>query len=122
MAAPALVAVKGVGTETAAVLRSRPGQSRAAAQRGRVRASVRGRADPCLSGKITRHRLNRGGNQEATWALYLIAVGRMAWHGPTHTHVERRPKDGRSKAEIIRCLKRHIAPERYGILASRPAT
>jgi transposase len=54
--------------------------------------------------------------------LYLIAVGRMAWHGPTHTYVERRTKEGKSKAEIIRCLKRHIARELYGILASRPAT
>jgi transposase len=30
---------------------------------------------PASSGKITRHRLNRGGNREANWALYLIAVG-----------------------------------------------
>jgi transposase len=50
--------------------------------------------------------------------LYLIAVGRMAWHGPTHAYVERRTKEGKSKAEIIRCLKRHIARELYRILVS----
>jgi hypothetical protein len=72
--------------------------------------------------KITRHRLNRGGNRQANWALSLIAVGRMAWHGPTRAYVERRTKEGKSKAEIIRCLKRHIARELYGVLVSRPAT
>ena len=50
--------------------------------------------------------LNRGGNREANWALYLIAVGRMAWHAPTRAYVERRTKEGKSKAEIIRCFIR----------------
>jgi transposase len=77
---------------------------------------------PASSGKTTRHRLNRGGNREANWALYLIAVGRMAWHGPTHAYVERRTKEAKSKPEIIRCLKRSIARELYGILVSRPAS
>jgi transposase len=101
---------------------SRPGTiPSGCAVRPRSRTCV-GRADPASSGKITRHRLNRGGNREANWALYLIAVGRMAWHGPTRAYVKRRTTKGKSKAEIIRCLKRHIARELYGVLASRPAT
>jgi transposase len=32
---------------------------------------------PASSGKTARHRLSRGGNREANWALYLIAIGRM---------------------------------------------
>jgi transposase len=123
MAAPALVAVKGVGTETAAVLLVAAGDNPERLHSEAAFAHLCGVAPiPASSGKITRHRLNRGGNREANWALYLIAVGRMAWHGPTHTYVERRTKEGKSKAEIIRCLKRHIARELYGILASRPAT
>ena len=123
MAAPALVAVKGVGTETAAVLLVAAGDNPERLRSEAAFAHLCGVAPiPASSGKTTRHRLNRGGNREANWALYLIAVGRMAWHGPTRAYVQRRTKEGKSKAEIIRCLKRHIARELYGILASRPAT
>jgi transposase len=73
---------------------------------------------PASSGKITRHRLNRGGNREANWALYLIAVGRMAWHRPTRAYVQRRTTEGKTKAEIIRCLKRYIARELYAALTA----
>jgi transposase len=123
MAAPALVAVKGVGTETAAVLLVAAGDNPERLRSEAAFAHLCGVAPiPASSGKTTRHRLNRGGNREANWALYLIAVGRMAWHGPTRAYVQRRTKEGKSKAEIIRCLKRHIARELYGILASQPAT
>ncbi len=119
MAAPALVAVKGVGTETAAVLLVAAGDNPERLRSEAAFAHLCGVAPiPCSSGKTTRHRLNRGGNREANWALYLIAVGRMAWHGPTHAYVDRRTKQGKSKAEIIRCLKRHIARELYSILVS----
>jgi transposase len=47
--------------------------------------------------------------------LYLIAVGRMAWHPPTRAYVKRRTTQGKTKAEIIRCLKRYIARELYAI-------
>ena len=33
---------------------------------------------PASSGKTTRHRLNRGGDRQASRALYVIAVSRMA--------------------------------------------
>jgi len=116
---PALVAVKGVGTETAAALLVAAGDNPERLRSEAAFAHLCGVAPiPCSSGKTTRHRLNRGGNREANWALYLIAVGRMAWHGPTHAYVDRRTKEGKSKAEIIRCLKRHIARELYSILVS----
>jgi aminopeptidase C len=35
----------------------------------------------------------------------------------TRAYVERRTKEGKSKKEIIRCLKRYIAREVYRILA-----
>jgi transposase len=58
---------------------------------------------PASSGKTTWHRLSRGGNRQANSALYLIAVGRMAWHPPTRAYVKRRTAQGKTKAEIIRC-------------------
>jgi transposase len=87
MAAPALVAVKGVGTETAAVLLVAAGDNPERLRSEAAFAHLCGVA-PILasSGKITRHRLDRGGNREANWALYLVAVG--GWPGtgrPTPT-------------------------------------
>jgi transposase len=117
--APALVAVKGVGTETAAALLVAAGDNPKRLRSEAAFAQLCGVAPiPASSGKTTRHRLSRGGNREANWALYLIAVGRMAWHGPTRTYVQRRTKEGKTKAEIIRCLKRYIARELYSILTA----
>ena len=68
------------------------------------------------SGKITRYRLNRGGDRQGNRALYLLAVGRMAWDPATKAYLERRTTEGRTKSEIIRCLKRYIARELYPVL------
>ena len=57
------------------------------------------------SGKGVRHRLNRGGNREANRALYVIAICCMSRDKRTRAYVERRTKEGKSKKEIIRCLK-----------------
>ncbi|HVB13131.1 MAG TPA: IS110 family transposase, partial [Candidatus Dormibacteraeota bacterium] len=41
---------------------------------------------------------------------------RMRWHPQTIAYVERRTKEGLSKREIIRCLKRYVAREIYRYL------
>lgn len=116
-AAPALVAVHGVGTQTAAVLLVAAGDNPERLQSEGAFAHLCGVAPiPASSGKTTRHRLSRGGNRQANSALYLIAVGRMAWHPPTRAYVKRRTTQGKTKAEIIRCLKRYIARELYAVL------
>ena len=72
---------------------------------------------PAGSGKTNgRHRLNRGGNRQANAALSRAVIVRMRWHAPTIAYVERRTKEGLSKREIIRCLKRHLAREIYYLL------
>jgi transposase len=48
----------------------------------------------------------------------VIAICRMSRDKRTRAYVERRTKEGKSKKEIIRCLKRYIAREVYRILAS----
>ena len=71
------------------------------------------------SGKTQhRHRLNRGGNRQLNSALYIIAIVRMRYHEPTIAYVARRTTEGKSKKEIIRCLKRYIAREIFQILAT----
>jgi transposase len=66
---------------------------------------------PASSGKIQRYRLNRGGNRRANAALHGIVVVRMKYHEPTRTYVTRRITEGKTKPEIMRCLKRHITRE-----------
>ena len=69
---------------------------------------------PASSGRTTgRHRLNRGGHRQANAALYRAVVVRMRFHQPTRDYVARRTADGRTKREIIRCLKRFLAREIY---------
>ena len=41
----------------------------------------------------------------------LPAITRMSAHPATRAYIERRTKEGLSKKEIIRCLKRYVARE-----------
>ncbi|MEX2375035.1 MAG: IS110 family transposase, partial [Dehalococcoidia bacterium] len=45
-----------------------------------------------------------------------IVIVRMRWHEPTRAYVGRRTAEGLSKKDIIRCLKRYVAREVYGLL------
>jgi transposase len=73
------------------------------------------------SGKVVRHRLNRGGNRDANRALHMICVVRMGSDERTRRYVARRTAEGKSKWEIMRCLKRYIAREVYRVLLSSGA-
>ena len=69
---------------------------------------------PASSGMTTgRHRLYRGGHRQANAALHRAVVVRMRYHQPTIDYVIRRRADGRTKRDIIRCLKRFLAREIY---------
>lgn len=75
---------------------------------------------PASSGKTNRHRLNRGGNRQANVTLHRVVVVRLRWHEQTKAYAARRMEEGRSKPEIMRCLKRFIAREVFHTLLSRP--
>ena len=49
----------------------------------------------------------------ANAALHRIVLCRLRWDPRTRDYVERRTKQGLTKREIIRCLKRYIAREIY---------
>ena len=68
------------------------------------------------SGKVVRHRLNRGGNRDANRALHMICMVRMGQDRRTREYVARRTAEGKSKREILRCLKRYVAREVYRVL------
>jgi hypothetical protein len=75
---------------------------------------------PASSGKTSRHRLNYGGDRDANRALYLIAVCRLRYCPRTRAYAKRRAAEGKSKAEILRCLKRYIARQTYHTLRADP--
>ncbi|WP_406209374.1 transposase [Streptomyces sp. NBC_01017] len=72
------------------------------------------------SGKTDRHRLNRGGHRQLNSALYRGVIVRMRFHQPTIDYVARRTSEGKTKKEIIRCLKRFLAREIYQMVKARP--
>lgn len=116
--APALLAIYGCGAVSAAALAVAGGGNPERLRRSEAEfASLCGVA-PLLasSGKTERHRLNRGGDRRANRALYQIAVTRMSYDQRTKDYVGKRKRDGKSKKEAIRCLKRYIAREAFRAL------
>ena len=117
-AAPRLVALFGVGQDSAGALLVAAGDNP-----GRLRSdaccSMLGGASPiqASSGKTTRHRLNRGGDRQANAALYRIVMVRLCHDQQTKDYMARRLKEGKFKKEIIRCLKRYVAPEVFAVLS-----
>jgi len=117
-AAPQLVEAVGVGFDIAAEMLITAGDNRTRIRSEAAFAKMCGACPiPAGSGKTNgRHRLNRGGNRQANAALYRAVIVRMRWHQPTIAYVTRRTKEGLSKREIIRCLKRFLAREIYHLL------
>jgi transposase len=118
-AAPELVCLLGIGTENAATLLIVAGDNPRRLGSEASFASLCGVSPiEASSGKVVRHRLNRGGNREANRALYMICLARMRRDPRTKEYVARRTREGKSKREIIRCLKRYVAREVYRVLIS----
>jgi transposase len=118
--APGLLALHGVGPDTAALLLIAAGDHPERLRSEAAWAHLCAVAPiPASSGKVARRRLNPAGNREANHALWRIVITRMSAHPPTRAYVERRTAEGLSKKEIIRCLKRYVAREVYRHL--RPA-
>ena len=111
--APGLTDRYGVGPVTAAqavVSFSHPGRCRNEA----AFAALAGTSPvPASSGRIVRHRLNRGGDRALNCAIHTIALTRIRSCPRTHAYIDRRTAEGKTPREIRRCLKRYIARELY---------
>jgi transposase len=115
--APGLVASHGIATLTVAEMLILVGDDPTRIRSEAAFAKLCGVCPiPASSGKTHRFRLNRGGNRQANAALYRVAIVRMRSHEPTLAYVKKRTKDGKTKSEIIRCLKRYIVREIYSQL------
>ncbi|TQM66636.1 transposase [Actinomadura hallensis] len=116
---PGLVAANGVGTDVAGQLLVTTGDNHDRLRSEAAFAMLCGAAPiPASSGKTNRHRLNRGGDRQANKALYRVVICRLRWDPRTRAYMERRTKDGMSKKEIIRCLKRYVARELYQLITT----
>jgi transposase len=118
-AAPELISLPAIATDHAATLLLTVGDNPERLGSEASFASLCGVSPvEASSGKVVRHRLNRGGNRDANRALHLICVVRMRVDERTRRYVARRTAEGKSKQEIMRCLKRYIAREVYRVLVS----
>jgi len=121
--APGLISLPAIGTNHAATLLVVAGENPERLGCEASFASVCGVSPiEASSGKVVRHRLNRGGNREANCALHMICVVRMGSDKRTREYVRRRTAEGKSKWEIMRCLKRYIAREVYRVLVPPTAS
>jgi transposase len=118
--APDLIARNSIGYESAAQLLLTAGDNPERLKSEASFAALCGASPvPASSGKITRHRLNRGGDRAANSALHIIAIGRLRTDPRTQTYVAKRIAEGHSKLEALRCLKRYIAREVFGLIRKR---
>ena len=109
--APALVALNGVGTQTASALLIAAGDNPERLASERSFAALCGTSPrDASSGRQQRHRLNRGGDRDANSALYIIAISRLRWDPATKDYMARRLAEGKTRKEVIRYIKRYIAP------------
>ena len=116
---PELVALEGVGPDTAATLMIVAGDNPDRLRSEAAFANLCGVAPiEASSGKTVRHRLNPHGNREANRALYVATLNRIRREPRTQRYVTRRTAEGKSKREIIRCLKRYVAREIYQTLTA----
>ena len=120
---PALPQTKGVSAVTAAQLLIAAGDNPERIRSEAAFAMLCGAAPiPASSGKTNKHRLNRGGNRAANCALHQIAVVRLATDATTQAYAKRRTAEGKTKKDVIRCLKRAIAREMFHLITHpRPA-
>ena len=72
------------------------------------------------SGRVQRHRLDRGGNRQLNCALYRIAITQARYHPPARAYLERKQTEGKSRREAIRCLKRILIRTVFNTLKASP--
>lgn len=116
-----LLALQGVGIEVAGQLLTTAGDNPDRLRSEAAFAHLCGVAPvPASSGRTHRHRLNRGGDRAANNALHTIALCRLRYDPRTHAYVARRTKEGLSKTEILRCLKRYLVREIFAVVRLLP--
>jgi transposase len=118
--APQLLAEPGVGPITAASILlawSHKGRLRSEAAFARLAGAP---PIPASSGKVVRHRLDRGGDRKLNRALHTIILTRRRTDPDTIAYIQRRTREGKSDREAVRCLKRYLARSLFRQLEAMP--
>jgi transposase len=115
---PDLLEVFGVGPDTAAALVMAAGDNPERLHSEGAWAHLSGVAPvPDGSGRTSgRVKAHDGGDCQANRALWRIVMVRIAHDPETRVYFERRVKEGKTKHEVIRILKRYVAREVYRYL------
>src|SRR3954468_7602360 len=119
--APALLELPGCGPLTAAKLLAEVGpidRFQTDAQLARHSGVAPLEAS---SGRVQRHRLDRGGNRQLNAAFYRIAITHAPHHPAPRAYPERNQAEAKSRREAIRCLKRQLARVVFNTLKASPA-
>lgn len=117
---PHLLQVKGVGvllaSEIMAIIGDNPERFKSEAAFAKTAGTAPLEAS---SGMTNRHRLNRSGNRQLNCAIHRIAIIRLSNDERTKEYMRKRTSEGKTKREIIRCLKRYISRELYSVITKR---
>ncbi|MGP8297826.1 transposase [Streptomyces inhibens] len=110
--APQLLTVVGIGPDTAVTLLITMGDNPERLHSEASFVALCG-VSPVerSSGSRQYRRLNRGGDRQANAALHRIVQTRLRFDPRTRDYYERRTKEGKTRREIVRCLKRYAARE-----------
>ena len=104
--APALLDLPGCGAITAAKLLAEIGPVRRFHSDAQLARHSGVAPLEASSGRIQRHRLDRGGNRQLNAALHRIAITQARIHPGARAYLERKKAEGKSRREALRCLKR----------------
>ncbi|MFD9946271.1 transposase [Nonomuraea sp. NPDC059023] len=121
-AAPVLLQQPGIGPHSAAVLLIAAGDNPDRLASEASFAALCGVSPlESSSGNSSRRRLNRGGDCQANAALYRITLSRLRWDPRTQDYLRKRTGGGKTRREVIRCLKRYIAHEVHHLITNSRA-
>jgi transposase len=113
---PALLDEHGCGPITAAIIIGHTAGAKRFSTDARFARHAGIAPIPANSGNTQRHRLHRGGDRQLNRAIHIIAFSRARTDPATQAYLARKHTEVKSKAEAIRCLKRHLARRIWRIL------
>lgn len=114
---PSLRAIHGIGPTTAAILLTTAGDNPERLHSQASFAALCGTSPiPVSSGKTQRHRLSRGGDRQANWALHQVIKVRMSHDQRTRDYRDTHLEAGWTLAAVYRSLKRALAREVFRAL------
>jgi transposase len=119
--APSLLELAGCGAVTAAKLLAEIGPIGRFVSDAQLARHAGVAPLEASSGRIQRHRLDRGGNRQLNAALYRIAITQARVHPGARAYLERKKAEGKSRREAIRCLKRLLVRVVFNTLKASPA-